>query len=103
MRNTALSAVVKSFAVVVALVGAMLLGAPQAAQAAPVAVSSEIAGPAPGLTTVQYGGGHWRHHGRHHRGYFGHRRGRHYGHHFGRRFGHHRHHRGHHYGRRFRF
>ncbi|KQP33544.1 hypothetical protein ASF49_06505 [Methylobacterium sp. Leaf104] len=94
MRPTARSGLIKSLAIVLAMVGAMLFGAPQGAQAAPAIVSSEVAGPAATITDVQYGG-HWRHHGRgfrhhhHHGRHFGHRHHRHFGHHYGRRHGHH--------------
>lgn len=90
-----LSALVRPFAVAVALVGGLVLAAPNAAEAAPALVSSDIAIPAAGVTEVQYGGGHWRQHGRHHRPRFGHHGGRHLGHHHGRRH--------HHHGRRFRY
>ena len=97
MKTPTLSALAKTLAIVVALVGAMLLGAPRSAEAAPSIVSSAIVGQAKAATTVQYGGGHWRQHGRHHRRHFGHHRHHHFGHHFGPRFGHHHHHRGHHH------
>ncbi|WP_227435505.1 hypothetical protein [Methylobacterium sp. W2] len=106
MKNPTLSAMAKTLAIVVALVGAMILGTPRGVQAAPMAVSSEVAGSVNvAATQVQYGGGHWRHHGRHHRRHFGHHRGRHFGHHYGRRFGHHHHHRrfGHHHRRHYRY
>ena len=100
MRNTPHSGLVRSLAIVLAMVGAMFVAAPKGAQAAPAMVSTQVAGPAEALTQVQYGG--WRHHRHHHHHrHFGHRRhfGHHFGHrrhhHFGRHFGHHRHH---HYG-----
>ncbi|MGU3362994.1 hypothetical protein ACLBWX_21980 [Methylobacterium sp. M6A4_1b] len=102
MRPTARSGLIKSLAIVLAMVGAMLFGAPQGAQAAPGIVSTEVAGSAAAITDVQYGG-HMRHHGRgyrhhhHHGRHFGHRHHRHFGHHHGR-------HHGHHYGhRRYRY
>ncbi|WP_082503761.1 hypothetical protein [Methylobacterium sp. Leaf117] len=102
MRHSARSGLIKSFAIVLAMVGAMLFGAPQGAQAAPAMVSTEVAAPAVGLTQVQYGG-HWRHHRRGFRHH--HHRGRHFGHHHRRHFGHHYgHRRGHHFGhRRYRY
>ncbi|WP_019905440.1 hypothetical protein [Methylobacterium sp. 77] len=105
MKNPTLSAMAKTFAIMLALVGAMILGAPRSADAAPMAVTSEVAGSVnTAATQVQYGGGHWRHHGRHHRRHFGHHRGRHFGHHHGRRFGHHHHHRrGVYHGRTYRY
>ncbi|GJD31645.1 hypothetical protein PMNALOAF_2905 [Methylobacterium adhaesivum] len=104
MRTTPRSGLVRSLAIVLAMIGAMFVAAPQGAQAAPAMVSTQVAGPADALTQVQYGG--WRHHHGHHHRHFGHRRhfGHHYGHrrhHFGRHFGHHRHHHhGYGYGRR---
>ncbi len=102
MTSTRRSTVLKSFAFVLALLGAMMVGTPKGAQAAPAPVSTEVAGPATNLTQVQYGG-YGRHHGHHHHRHYGHRRhfGHHFGHHRGRHFGRHfGHHRGHHYGRR---
>ena len=90
MRNTSRSGLIRSLAIVLAMIGAMFVAAPQGAQAAPAMVSTEVAGPAAALTEVQYGG-YGRHHRHHHR-HYGHRR--HFGHHFG-------HHRGRHYGRHF--
>ncbi|WP_292501352.1 hypothetical protein [Methylobacterium sp.] len=104
MRTSARSGLIRSLAIVLALVGMTLFGAPQGAQAAPAIVSTEVAGPAAGLTEVQYGR-HWHHRGgrgfRHHH----HHRGRHFGHHHRRHFGHHFGHRhGHHFGhRRYRY
>ena len=95
MRPTARSGLIKSLAIVLAMVGAMLFSAPQGAQAAPAIVSAEVAGPAAAVSEVQYGGGHWRHHGRgfrhhhHHGRHFGRRHHRHFGHHYGRHHGHH--------------
>jgi hypothetical protein len=87
MRNTARFGLIKSLAIALALVGAMLFGTPRSAEAAPAIVSAQVAGPAAGLTEVRYH--------RYHRGYRFHR------HHRGRHFGfHHRRHFGHHYGHR---
>ena len=103
MRDTSRSGLIKSLFLALALVGAVLFGAPKGAQAAPAIVSAEVAGPSTGLTEVQYGG-----YGRHYRSrrfHHHHHRGRHFGHHHRRHFGHHHGHRhGHHYGpRRFRY
>ena len=88
------SALVKSSALVVAIVGGMMLGAPSSADAAPAMAPVDVVAPAADISEVQYGGGYWRHQGRHHRRMFGHR-GRHYGHHYGRRH--------HFHGRRYRY
>ncbi|NEU10986.1 hypothetical protein G3T14_02420 [Methylobacterium sp. BTF04] len=102
MTSTPRSTILRSLAVVCALFGAMMFATPKSAQAAPAIVSTEVAGPAAGLTHVQYGG-YAHHRGHHHHRHYGHRRhfGHHYGHHrghgYGRHFGHHR---GHHHGRR---
>ena len=99
MRNTSRSGLIRSLAIVLAMIGAMFVAAPQGAQAAPAMVSTEVAGPAAALTEVQYGG-YGRHHRHHHR-HYGHRRhfGHHFGHHRGRHYGRHfSHHRGHHHG-----
>ena len=102
MRNTSRSGLIKTLAIALALVGAMMFGTPKGAQAAPAIVSAEVVGPSAGLTEVQYGG-YRRHYGG--RRFHHHHRGRHFGHHHRRHFGHgfgHRH--GHHYGhRRFRY
>ena len=89
------AALIKSSALVVAIVGGMMLGAPTSADAAPAMAPVDVVAPASDLAEVRYGGGHWRHHGRHHRRHFGHHRGRHFGHHYGRRH--------HFHGRRFRY
>ncbi|HEX8416579.1 MAG TPA: hypothetical protein VF641_03155 [Methylobacterium sp.] len=94
MKNSSRPALLRSFAIVLALVGAMVFASPQSAQAAPATFSSEVAGSETGPTEIRYHGRrHFRHH--HHRRHFGHHRGRH--------LGHHRHHRHHHHGRRHRF
>jgi len=102
MRHSARSGLIKSLAIALALVGAMLFGAPRSAEAAPAIASTEVVAPATGLTEVQYRG-HWRHHGG--RRFHHHHRGRHFGHHHRRHFGHHYgHRRGHHFGhRRYRY
>ncbi|MCJ2034646.1 hypothetical protein [Methylobacterium sp. J-068] len=104
MKNPSRSGLIKGLAMALALVGAMLFGAPRDAQAAPAIASAQVAAnaPASGITDVQYGGGHWRHHRHHGRRFHHHHRGHHFGHHhhrrhFGRHFGH-RH--GHHFGHR---
>ncbi|MBX9934499.1 MAG: hypothetical protein K2Y56_23785 [Methylobacterium sp.] len=89
------AALVKSSALVVAIVGGMMLGAPKSAEAAPAMAPVEAVAPAADLTEVRYHGRHWHRHGHHHRRHFGHHRGRHFGHHHGRRH--------HYHGRRFRY
>lgn len=94
MKFPSLAALVKSSALVVAIVGGMMLGAPSSAEAAPAMAPIDVVAPATDISEIQYGGGHWRGHGRRHGRMFGHR-GRHYGHHYGRRH--------HHHGRRYRY
>ena len=60
MRTPSRPGLVRSLAIVLAMIGAMFVAAPQGAQAAPAMVSTQVAGPAEALTQVQYGG--WRHH-----------------------------------------
>ncbi len=105
MIHSPLSAMAKTLAVVVALVGAMILGTPRGAEASPLSVPFEIGAPSDvGIAQVQYGHGHWRRHNRHLHRHFHHHRGRHFGHHHGRRFGHHHHGRpGVYHGRTYRY
>lgn len=103
MKFPSPTALVKSSALVVAIVAGMMFGTPKSAEAAPAMAPVEVVAPAADIATVQYGGGHWRSHGRHHRRHFGHHRGRHFGFHHRRHYGHHYGRRHHHHGRRFRY
>ncbi|KAB1074757.1 hypothetical protein [Methylobacterium planeticum] len=82
----------KVFATALAVAGLALTAAPRTAEAAPLAVSRQVASPDAGATEVAYGSGHGRFVGHHRRHLRGHHRMHHRHYHHGRHS-----HRGHHH------
>ncbi|GJE46240.1 hypothetical protein [Methylobacterium soli] len=94
MRSGFKMIVPKIFAMALAVAGVAFAAAPKQAEAAPIAVSTQVASPEAGATEAAYGSGHGRfvgHHRRHMRGHH-HRMHR---HHYRRGHHHHHHHRMH--------